>query len=104
MEVSIRIDDPLFTGRSLRDNNSSGNQDKKSQPRATQANVGIVLLEIIQKRQEEGRCIKCRRKGHQMKECRFQEWQQDPQPAKGKEAKVQEVKEEEESSNSELEK
>ncbi|QRW09413.1 Retrotransposon gag protein [Ceratobasidium sp. AG-Ba] len=30
MEVSIRIDDLLFTGRSLRDNSSSGNQDRNS--------------------------------------------------------------------------
>ncbi|QRW12207.1 Retrotransposon gag protein [Ceratobasidium sp. AG-Ba] len=49
MEVSIRIDDLLFTGRSLRDNSSSGNQDKKFQPRTTQAKAGIVPSEVIQK-------------------------------------------------------
>ncbi|QRW03990.1 Retrotransposon-derived protein PEG10 [Ceratobasidium sp. AG-Ba] len=55
MEVSIRIDNLLFTGRSLRDNGSSGNQERKFQPRTTQAKVGIVPSEVIQKRREEGR-------------------------------------------------
>ncbi|QRW03516.1 Retrotransposon gag protein [Ceratobasidium sp. AG-Ba] len=53
MEVSIRIDDLLFTGRSLRDNGSSGNQERKFQPRTTQAKVGIMPSEVIQKRREE---------------------------------------------------
>ncbi|QRW01195.1 Retrotransposon-derived protein PEG10 [Ceratobasidium sp. AG-Ba] len=103
MEVSIRIDDLLFTGRSLRDNSSSGNQDKKFQPRTTQAKVGIVPSEVIQKRREEGRCIKCGRRGHRMRECKFKEWQQETQAVKGKEAKIEEVKEEEKSSDSESE-
>ncbi|QRW06485.1 Retrotransposon gag protein [Ceratobasidium sp. AG-Ba] len=103
MEVSIRIDDLLFTGRSLRDNSSSGNQDKKFQPRTTQAKAGIVPSEVIQKRREEGRCIKCGRRGHRMRECKFKEWQQEPQAVKGKEAKIEEVKEEEKSSDSESE-
>ncbi|QRW03559.1 Retrotransposon gag protein [Ceratobasidium sp. AG-Ba] len=91
MEVSIRIDDLLFTGRSLRDNSSSGNQDKKFQPRTTQAKAGIVPSEVIQKRREEGRCIKCGRRGHRMRECKFKEWQQEPQAVKGKEAKIEEA-------------
>ncbi|QRV77041.1 Retrotransposon gag protein [Ceratobasidium sp. AG-Ba] len=103
MEVSIRIDNLLFTGRSLRDNSSSGNQDKKFQPRTTQAKAGIVPSEVIQKRREEGRCIKCGRRGHRMRECKFKEWQQEPQAVKGKEAKIEEVKEEEKSSDSESE-
>ncbi|QRV84965.1 Retrotransposon gag protein [Ceratobasidium sp. AG-Ba] len=103
MEVSIRIDDLLFTGRSLRDNSSSGNQDKKFQPRTTQAKAGIVPSEVIQKRREEGRCIKCGRRGHRMRECKFKEWQQEPQAVKGKEAKIEEVKEEEKSSDLESE-
>ncbi|QRV72057.1 Retrotransposon-derived protein PEG10 [Ceratobasidium sp. AG-Ba] len=103
MEVSIRIDDLLFTGRSLRDNGSSGNQERKFQPRTTQAKVGIVPSEAIQKRREEGRCIKCGRRGHHMRECKFKEWQQETQAVKGKEAKIEEVKEEEKSSDSESE-
>ncbi|QRV83805.1 Retrotransposon gag protein [Ceratobasidium sp. AG-Ba] len=54
MEVSIRIDDLLFTGRSLRDNGSSGNQDRKFQTRTTQAKVGIVPSEVIQKGEKKG--------------------------------------------------
>ncbi|QRV77148.1 Retrotransposon gag protein [Ceratobasidium sp. AG-Ba] len=103
MEVSIRIDNLLFTGRSLRDNSSSGNQERKFQPRTTQAKVGIVPSEVIQKRREEGRCIKCGRRGHRMRECKFKEWQQETQAVKGKEAKIEEVKEEEKSSDSESE-
>ncbi|QRV84078.1 Retrotransposon-derived protein PEG10 [Ceratobasidium sp. AG-Ba] len=103
MEVSIRIDDLLFTGRSLRDNGSSGNQERKFQPRTTQAKAGIVPSEVIQKRREEGRCIKCGRRGHRMRECKFKEWQQETQAVKGKEAKIEEVKEEEKSSDSESE-
>ncbi|QRW03544.1 Retrotransposon-derived protein PEG10 [Ceratobasidium sp. AG-Ba] len=103
MEVSIRIDDLLFTGRSLRDNGSSGNQDRKFQPRTTKAKAGIVPPEVIQKRREEGRCIKCGRMGHRMRDCKFKEWQQETQTVKGKEAKIEEVKEEEKSSDSESE-
>ncbi|QRW04463.1 Retrotransposon gag protein [Ceratobasidium sp. AG-Ba] len=103
MEVSIRIDDLLFTGRSLRDNGPSGNQDRKFQPRTTRAKAGIVPSEVIQKRREEGRCIKCGRMGHRMRECKFKEWQQETQAVKGKEAKIEEVKEEEKSSDSESE-
>ncbi|QRW10957.1 Retrotransposon gag protein [Ceratobasidium sp. AG-Ba] len=103
MEVSIRIDDLLFTGRSLRDNGPSGNQDRKFQPRTTRAKAGIVPSEVIQKRREEGRCIKCGRMGHCMRECKFKEWQQETQAVKGKEAKIEEVKEEEKSSDSESE-
>ncbi|QRW01198.1 Retrotransposon gag protein [Ceratobasidium sp. AG-Ba] len=103
MEVSIRIDDLLFTGRSLRDNGPSGNQDRKFQPRTTKAKAGIVPSEVIQKRREEGRCIKCGRMGHRMKDCKFKEWQQETQAVKGKEAKIEEVKEEEKSSDSESE-
>ncbi|QRW09555.1 Retroviral aspartyl protease [Ceratobasidium sp. AG-Ba] len=54
MEVSIRIDDLLFTGRSLRDNGSSGNQDRKFQPRTTQAKVGIVPSEVIKRGEKKG--------------------------------------------------
>ncbi|QRV81654.1 Transposon Tf2-1 polyprotein [Ceratobasidium sp. AG-Ba] len=103
MEVSITIDDLLFTGRSLRDNGSSGNQERKFQPRTTQAKAGIVPYKVIQKRREEGRCIKCGRRGHRMRECKFKEWQQETQAVKGKEEKIEEVKEEEKSSDSESE-
>ncbi|QRW08923.1 Retrotransposon gag protein [Ceratobasidium sp. AG-Ba] len=53
MEVSIRIDDLLFTGRSLRDNGPSGNQDRKFQPRTTKAKAGIVPSEVIQKEEKK---------------------------------------------------
>ncbi|QRV88421.1 Retrotransposon gag protein [Ceratobasidium sp. AG-Ba] len=105
MEVAIRIDDLLFTGRSLNSNPNSnqGNRDNRSQPRTTQAKVGTVPPEILRERRNNGQCLKCGRKGHMIRDCRSKEWYpgKKDEPVKGKEAKTEEVKDDKESSDSE---
>ncbi|QRV92650.1 Retrotransposon gag protein [Ceratobasidium sp. AG-Ba] len=107
MEVAIRIDDLLFTGRSLNSNTNSnqGNRDNRSQPKATQAKVGTVPPEILRDRRNNGQCLKCGRKGHMIRDCRSKEWYpgKKDEPVKGKEAKIEEVKDDKESSDSESE-
>ncbi|QRV98627.1 Retrotransposon gag protein [Ceratobasidium sp. AG-Ba] len=107
MEVAIRIDDLLFTGRSLNSNTNSnqGNRDNRPQPRTTQAKVGTVPPEILRERRNNGQCLKCGRKGHMIRDCRSKEWYpgKKDEPVKGKEAKIEEVKDDKESSDSESE-
>ncbi|QRV97679.1 Retrotransposon gag protein [Ceratobasidium sp. AG-Ba] len=107
MEVAIRIDDLLFTGRSLNSNTNpnQGNCDNKSQPRTTQAKVGTVPPEILRERRNNGQCLKCGRKGHMIRDCRSKEWYpgKKDEPVKGKEAKIEEVKDNKESSDLESE-
>ncbi|QRV92164.1 Retrotransposon gag protein [Ceratobasidium sp. AG-Ba] len=107
MEVTIRIDDLLFTGRNLNSNPNSnqGNCDNRSQNRMTQAKAGRVPLEIIRERRNNGQCLKCGLKGHLIKDCKSKEWYHGKREEhiKGKEAKLEEVKDDEESSESEWE-
>ncbi|QRV96343.1 Retrotransposon gag protein [Ceratobasidium sp. AG-Ba] len=107
MEVAIRIDNLLFTGRNLNSNSNSnqGNQDNRSQNRTTQAKAGRVPLEIIRERCNNGKCLKCGHKGHMIKDYKSKEWYHGKREehVKGKEAKIEEVKDDKESSDSELE-
>ncbi|QRV96806.1 Retrotransposon gag protein [Ceratobasidium sp. AG-Ba] len=107
MEVAIRIDDLLFTGRNLNGNPNSnqGNRDNKTQNRTTQAKAGRVPLEIIRERRNNNQCLKCGYKGHMIKDCKAKEWYHGKREEhiKGKEAKIEEVKDDKESSDSESE-
>ncbi|QRV93052.1 Retrotransposon gag protein [Ceratobasidium sp. AG-Ba] len=107
MEVAIRIDDLLFTGRNLNGNPNSnqGNRDNKTQNRTTQAKAGRVPLEIIRERRNNNQCLKCGYKGHMIKDCKAKEWYHGKREEhiKGKEAKIEEVKDNKESSDSESE-
>ncbi|QRV89302.1 Retrotransposon gag protein [Ceratobasidium sp. AG-Ba] len=107
MEVAIRIDDLLFTGRNLNSNLNSnqGNRDNRSQNRTTQAKAGRVPLEIIRERRNNGQCLKCGHKGHMIKDCKSKEWYHGKREEhiKGKEAKIEEAKDDKESSDSESE-
>ncbi|QRV98617.1 Retrotransposon gag protein [Ceratobasidium sp. AG-Ba] len=107
MEVAIRIDDLLFTGRSLNSNTNpnQGSCDNRSQPKTTQAKVGTVPPEILRERCNNGQCLKCGRKGHMIRDCRSKEWYpgKKDEPVKGKEAKIEEVKDDKESSDLESE-
>ncbi|QRV97851.1 Retrotransposon gag protein [Ceratobasidium sp. AG-Ba] len=107
MEVAIRIDDLLFTGRNINSNPNSnqGNRDNRSQNRTTQAKAGRVPLEIIRERRNNGQCLKCGYKGHMIKDCKSKEWYHGKREehVKGKEAKIEEAKDDKESSDSESE-
>ncbi|QRV92876.1 Retrotransposon gag protein [Ceratobasidium sp. AG-Ba] len=107
MEVAIRIDDLLFTGRNLNSNPNSnqGNRDNKTQNRTTQAKARRVPLEIIRERRNNNQCLKCGYKGHMIKDCKAKEWYHGKREdhVKGKEAKIEEVKNDKESSDSESE-
>ncbi|QRV84618.1 Retrotransposon gag protein [Ceratobasidium sp. AG-Ba] len=87
MEVAIRIDDLLFTGRNLNSN-----------PNSNQGN------QIIRET-SNNQCLKCGYKGHMIKDCKAKEWYHGKREEhiKGKEAKIEEVKDDKESSDSELE-
>ncbi|QRV88081.1 Retrotransposon-derived protein PEG10 [Ceratobasidium sp. AG-Ba] len=107
MEVAIRIDDLLFTGRNLNSNpnSSQGNRDNRPQNKTTQGKAGRVPLEIIRERRNNGQCLKCGHKGHMIKDCKSKEWYHGKREehVKGKEAKIEEVKDDKESSDSESE-
>ncbi|QRV96801.1 hypothetical protein RhiJN_24819 [Ceratobasidium sp. AG-Ba] len=99
--------DLLFTGRNLNSNPNSnqGNRDNRSQNRTTQAKAGRIPLEIIRERRNNGQCLKCGHKGHMIKDCKSKEWYhgKTEEHIKGKEAKIEEAKDDKESSDSESE-
>lgn len=105
INLSVRADDILYASRSNKESNRNQRPKRPEQgwaaytpPSDSTTRRDWVSEDIIKKRKEDNRCIKCGKPNHRVKECRSKAWL--PDPVKGKAAEVQEPRNKETESTS----
>ena len=110
MELAIRMDNILFAERQKEPEQKWQGKAAKEAPRtpkncSTTTSTGNIPEEEMTWRRKEGACFKCRKQGHRVNNCRYGNYMYflDEKREKGKEATIEEVKEDKASTISESE-
>lgn len=105
MDLAIKTDEIEYATRNLSNNQASGSRNQRTEqgkaaytPNNDTKKDNWVSAEVITKRKQENRCIKCGRTGHRIANCKAKTYMQDP--VQGKAGKIEEVTEETEDKES----